>query len=136
MALGEAVSDRLAIGVGCRRACPAATIVALVTEACAGLDRANAHLFTLEAKQTEPGLHEAAALLGLSLAFLPLADLDAALPGVSIRSARVERAVGVASVAEAAALAGAGPGARLLVSRRMLAGATCAIARNMDDAPP
>ncbi|MCW6510641.1 cobalamin biosynthesis protein [Lichenifustis flavocetrariae] len=135
MALGETVSGRLAIGVGCRRECSAATIVALVTETCTGLDRTDARLFTLEAKHAEPGLHEAAALLDLPMIFLPLGALNAALPGVSIRSARVEQAVGVASVAEAAALAGAGAGARLLVSRRVSAGATCAIARSMDDDP-
>ena len=127
MALGEAVS-RLAIGVGCRRACSAAAVLAVVNEACSGLDLAGASLFTIEAKSHEGGLREAAAALGLPLAFLAADDLATAAERVSYRSARVIDAVGVPSVAEAAALAGAGPGSRLIVPRLANAKATCAVA--------
>ncbi|HTI02212.1 MAG TPA: cobalamin biosynthesis protein, partial [Acidisoma sp.] len=44
------------------------------------------------------------------------------------RSARAQREVGLASVAEAAALAGAGPGGRLVLARIAADGVTCALA--------
>lgn len=127
MALGAAVS-RLAIGVGCRRACPADAVVAVVREACAGFDLAGAGLFSIEAKRHEAGLRQAATTLGLPLAFLPATALADAAPRVSHRSPRVTAAMGVPSVAEAAALVGAGPGSRLVVPRRAHAMATCAVA--------
>ena len=127
MALGETVS-RFAIGVGCRRGGPAAAVLAVVKEACDGLDLTGAGLFTIEAKRHEGGLHEAAAALGLPLIFLPVDDLASAAGRVSYRSTRVADAVGVSSVAEAAALAGAGPGSRLVVPRLAHAAATCAVA--------
>ncbi|MBE7219935.1 MAG: cobalamin biosynthesis protein [Caulobacteraceae bacterium] len=127
MALGEAVT-RLAIGIGCRRLCPAAAVLDVVNEACAGLDLTGAGLFTIEAKRQEGGLREAAAALGLPLAFLPADDLATIAERVTYRSSRVADAVGVPSVAEAAALAGAGPGSRLIVPRLAHAAATCAVA--------
>ncbi|MEV4642710.1 cobalamin biosynthesis protein [Actinoplanes sp. NPDC049548] len=51
-----------------------------------------------------------------------------AMVAVPRPSARVAAAVGVPSVAEAAALAAAGPGARLLVPKEVLHGVTVAIA--------
>ena len=54
MALGEAVSLRVAIGVGCRRACPAEAIIAVIRAACAGEDIGGAGLFTAEIKRGEP----------------------------------------------------------------------------------
>jgi cobalt-precorrin 5A hydrolase len=41
---------------------------------------------------------------------------------------------GVASVAETAALAAAGPGARLVAARHIVGGATCALAASGDAA--
>ena len=85
-------------------------------------------LFTIEAKRDEAGLLEAAKQLGVPLTFLSAEALRAASANLTIRSARVEEAIGVPAVAEAAALIGAGPGARLVVSRLSEGGATCAIA--------
>ena len=130
MGRDEAVSPRLAVGVGCRKGCAAETIVALVRDALvrAGAAGSAPPLFTIEDKRGEPGLAEAAAELGLPLAFLPRQALAAAAEGCATRSERVQAMFGVPSVAEAAALAGAGPEARLLVPRLAARGATCAIA--------
>ncbi|MDX7950679.1 cobalamin biosynthesis protein [Lichenihabitans sp. Uapishka_5] len=125
----EPSGPRLFIGVGCRRDCDAEAIRAVINAACANLELADAAgLFTVEGKHREAGLHEAARTLGLSLGFLP-ADTLAAMAGrTTHRSARVLAATGTPSVAEAAALAAAGPGGRLLVPRLAHATATCAVA--------
>lgn len=130
MGRDEAVSHRLAIGLGCRKGCAPEAIVALVRDALAqaGVDGGEPGLFTVADKQGEPGLAEAAAMLELPLAFLPREALAACAEGCATRSPRVEAVFGVPSVAEAAALAGAGPGARLVLPRIAAAGATCAVA--------
>jgi cobalt-precorrin 5A hydrolase len=118
----------IAIGVGCRRCTPAAAIEALIREA---LDRTDARataLFTIEDKAGEAGLIEAAKRLGLSLTFLARDALRAQTPRVRTRSRRAEAEFGVPSVAEAAALAGAGANAALIVPRIAADGVTCAIA--------
>ncbi|WP_289016449.1 cobalamin biosynthesis protein [uncultured Methylobacterium sp.] len=55
---------------------------------------------------------------------------------VVTRSARIETARGIGSVAEAAALAAGGPEARLALPRITSAGATCALAAVADGAAP
>lgn len=123
------MTGRLAIGVGCRRGSSSQVIAALVEDARSAADPgATAALFTLADKRGEPGLHAAAAVLGLPLGFLSREALRAVMPDVVTRSAAAEARFGVASVAEAAALAGAGPGARLLGPRLARDGVTCAVA--------
>jgi cobalt-precorrin 5A hydrolase len=56
-------------------------------------------------------------------------DLSAAGPRVRTQSARSLAAHGVGSVAEAAALAAAGPGATLVLERVASTFVTCALAR-------
>ena len=120
----------LAIGVGCRRGCPADAIEALVRQALAGAPAVERlGLFTIQDKSADPGLLEAAARLGLDLVFLPAEALRAQEALLRTRSAAAQRRFGVASVAEAAALAGAGAHATLLGPRLAGAGATCALAR-------
>ncbi len=115
---GEAM---IVAGIGCRRGCPAAEIVALVQEA-GPVDLLAAPAW----KRHEPGLLEAARLLGLPVRFVADAGLAAAQSRCLTRSAIVARAVGFASVAEAAALAEAAT----LVRPRFGGGwATCALAR-------
>lgn len=87
-------------------------------------------IFSIESKRDEAGLCEAALLLGTRIVFLPLDALVARRGDVLTRSARVEAMLGVGSVAEAAALAGAGAGSVLLGPRVTGARVTCAIARN------
>jgi cobalt-precorrin 5A hydrolase len=118
----------VAIGVGCRKGCPAGAIEALVRQALAGVPGAPLGLFTLADKRGEAGLAEAADRLELSLTYLTREALRDREGDIQTRSERVESLFGVPSVAEAAALVGAGPGSVLIVPRIAEGGATCAIA--------
>jgi cobalt-precorrin 5A hydrolase len=125
----QAVTGPIAIGVGCRLGCSAEAIEGLVRQA---LERAPAvrrlGLFTIRDKAGEPGLIEAADRLGLDLMYIDRDALRDHAAAVQTPSARAESLFGVPSVAEAAALAGAGHGSVLLVPRIAGQGATCAIA--------
>ena len=131
---------RLAIGVGCRRGCADAAIAALVERAldAGAVSGGEPHaLFTTEHKRGEPGLPAAAERLGLPLYYLSDELLRAVQSRLATRSAAAERRFGIPSVAEAAALAGAGPHSVLVVPRISDNGATCAIAAAMTpEAPP
>ncbi|MBB3265615.1 cobalt-precorrin 5A hydrolase [Azospirillum sp. OGB3] len=123
----------IAAGIGCRADCPGDEIAGLVRAAFdeAALDEAVRRSVQLAApmrKRNEAGMAEAAQLLALPLRFVDDSALAAVQDRVRTRSARVEAAVGVASVAEAAALAAAGPGSTLLLPRRSTPRATCALA--------
>jgi cobalt-precorrin 5A hydrolase len=91
-------------------------------------DAAPLGLFTLADKSGEAGLSEAAGRLGLEIVYLTREALLARAEDIQVRSARAESLFGVPSVAEAAALAGAGPASVLIVPRLAEGGATCAIA--------
>ena len=129
MVLDQAVTTALSIGVGCRAGCPADEIAALVERAwgLAGRQQA-AQLFSVADKRGEVGLATAAATLGLPLAFLPRETLAAVAPQVATASPASRTRFALPSIAEAAALAGAGPGGRLIVARLATARATCAVA--------
>ncbi len=149
----------IAIGVGCRKGCPADAIEALVLQSLDKFyssfprrresivqqhggeeldsrlrgndgckDGAALGLFTLIDKKGEAGLTEAADRLGLSLFYLSRDALRDREADVQTHSALAESLFGVPSVAEAAALAGAGPGSTLAVPRIAEGGVTCAIA--------
>jgi cobalt-precorrin 5A hydrolase len=109
-------------GLGCRRGCTAAELVALIE----ATGEAPALLAAPHFKRGEAGLHGAAAALGVALTFVDDAALAAAQAGCLTRSAAAERATGHASIAEAAAIAAGG---RLLGPRIASANATCAVAR-------
>jgi cobalt-precorrin 5A hydrolase len=130
---------RLAIGIGCRKGCSGENIASLVRQALTLAARSDktvggtqaqqeSVMFTSEAKGGEPGVTEAAATLGMKLVFLPRAELEAASSRCATRSARVQRLIGLPSLAEAAALAGAGEGSRLVLERISGGGASCALA--------
>jgi cobalt-precorrin 5A hydrolase len=118
-------------GVGCRRGAPAPDIEAVIRAAIARAGIASdavTSIATIAAKRGEPGIHAAAAKLGVGVILVSQADLQAASERAETRSARVLALVGVASVAEAAALAAAGPSARLIGPRLVIGAATCALA--------
>ncbi len=120
----------VAIGIGCKSGCSSEAIVALVERAiaaasCAG---APATLFTHEAKKSEASLANAVKALGLPLVFLDFQVLRQASFRAAANSPRVMAMFGLPSIAEAAALAGAGPSSVLLVARMSDGGACCAIA--------
>ena len=124
------MSRFVAIGVGCRAGVSGEAIAALVRRALAesGAPAGERKIFTLAAKAEEKGLVEAARLVGVALTPLPLESLQAQATRVLTNSAIVQSRFGVPAVAEAAALAGAGAGGRLLGPRLAANGATCAIA--------
>ncbi|HEY1736375.1 MAG TPA: cobalamin biosynthesis protein [Methylovirgula sp.] len=120
----------IAIGIGCRSGTRKEVIILLIRDTLAreSLPVHGATLFTYEGKKNEAGLVAAAEALTLPLRFLSLEALRAVADKITIRSEAAQNALGLPSVAEAAALAGAGEGARLLVPRIKGEGATCAIA--------
>jgi cobalt-precorrin 5A hydrolase len=68
--------------------------------------------------------------MGVPLVVVPQDELEAAADRTATKSARVAAIAGVPSVAEAAALAAGGPGARLVASRVVIGQATCALAES------
>jgi len=122
-------------GVGCRKAAAAADVQAAIVAALAraGLAADALDLLaTSAAKGAEAGIAAAASAFGVPLVVVPGADLAAADARVVTRSERVIALTGVASVAEAAALAAGGPSARLIAPRVAVGAATCALAATGD----
>jgi cobalt-precorrin 5A hydrolase len=124
-------------GVGCRRGAPAPDIEAAIRAALArakiGADALDA-VATLAAKSGEAGIIAAARAFAVAIIAVAEADLLAAQQRVQTPSERVRALIGVASVAEAAALATAGPFSRLISPRVVVGTATCALAASMQ--PP
>jgi cobalt-precorrin 5A hydrolase len=126
---GEAM---IVAGLGFRRSAAAEEIVTLVELA---LNRAElargalAKLGTIEALADLPAFTEAARRLAVPTMAVGEQYLSAAGPRVRTQSARSLAARGVGSVAEAAALAAAGPGATLVLERIASTSVTCALAR-------
>jgi cobalt-precorrin 5A hydrolase len=120
----------LAVGIGCRSGVGGAVIADLVERALAACDRPGlpVAMFTVVDKAQESGIGEAAVSLGLALVHLPRAALAAVADKVATRSEKVVELFGVPSIAEGAALAGAGVGSRLVVERMADRGATVAVA--------
>ena len=113
-------------GLGFRNGCAADDIVRLVRAAQAQTGCIAGSLAAPGWKQGAPGLHAAAARLGLPIAFIDAAALIAVQPRCPTRSTVAERETGVASVAEGTALAASG--GRLLLARIAGGGAPCALA--------
>lgn len=116
----------LVLGVGSSSDAPAAEVQALVDDVLAGggfAPESVGAVATIDRRASSPGV----VALGLPvLSFTP--DRLAAVV-VPTPSAAVREAVGTDSVAEAAALLGAGPDAELVVPKRKNAVATVAVAR-------
>jgi cobalt-precorrin 5A hydrolase len=97
----------------------------------AGLQRANAIEATLHAsarKRESQPLAEAARILVMPLVFHDEADLRRRDGDVVSHSPRIAALAGVGSLAEAAALAGAGENSRLIVAKFSRDGVSCAVA--------
>jgi cobalt-precorrin 5A hydrolase len=126
----------IAIGIGCKSGVTADDVITLIEE---GLSRVEgetiAGLFTVASKSHEPGLAEAATSLSLPLLFLPEIALKSVACRTETRSERVVALFGVPSIAETAALVGAGEGSTLIVPRMSRGGVTCAIAKSAGDTP-
>ncbi|MGR3484854.1 MAG: precorrin-3B C(17)-methyltransferase [Paracoccaceae bacterium] len=117
------------LGLGCARGCDAAELSALAHEvlAQAGVaPGAVVALHTVDLKADEGAMNALARDLDRPLRLFDaetLAAVDVPNPSDVVRAE-----VGTPSVAEAAALSGAGPGARLVVPKRKSANATAALA--------
>ena len=121
----------MAIGIGCKTGTKAEAIIALIESALSRVERDQiAGLFTIAEKVNEVGLHEAAARLSLPLMFLPESSVKNVACKTETRSERVVQLFGLPSVAETAALAGAGDGATLILPRISEGGVTCANAQS------
>lgn len=114
----------LIAGFGCRKGVSVAQVRAAYEAA--GVEASE--LATSHVKAAEPALVAFAAALGLPLRAVPQEALAAA-PAVTVSQASLREA-GVPSVAECAALAAAGPGARLIVPRVVVGPVTCAVAQS------
>jgi cobalt-precorrin 5A hydrolase len=131
MARHQAVNGRIvAIGIGCRAGASAANIVALVqrTLSDARLAGETAELFSIDTKRDETGLIKAARLLAMPITFLSREALAARAADAVTRSDRIAALHDLPSIAETAALAGAGPASRLVVPRISAGAVTCAVA--------
>lgn len=134
----QPVITELVLGVGMRPGAPEQAVRALLGRIVArhrpdldDLDVAAAEVVTLDRRAGEPGLLAAVAPR------VPrgFATADLAAVAVPAPSDRVARATGTPSVAEAAALLAAGPGATLLVPRTVGDGVTAALARRATGTP-
>ena len=115
-------------GFGCRVGATSAEFVAVLHAAeAACASRADA-IAAPEFKRAEAGITQASTQLGLDLHWINEADLRAMAHLCPTQSEAALRETGHASVAEAAALAAAGPGAKLIQPRIAHPTATCAMA--------
>ncbi len=127
---------RIAVGLGCDRGTPLATVQAALEQALDSASLGPSHvqlLATIDAKADEPAFQQLAERFGWPLRFYP-AHVLAEVP-VPNPSATVQRHMGTPSVSEAAALLAAGASMdALLVEKHKLRGpcgrnATVSLAR-------
>jgi cobalt-precorrin 5A hydrolase len=137
MDLGQTL---MVAGIGCRSGVSAeevesALVAALVVVLAPSppARRTLSLIATPAAKGHEPGIIAAAAARGIPLVLIAQSDLEAANPRTLTHSEHAMIVMNVHSVAEAAALAGAGPTSRLLGPRIAVGPVTCALANAMAD---
>lgn len=121
------------VGIGCRRGTLAAEIRQAIETVCEkhGIDqRAIARVASIDIKQEESGLIEAAAALDADIVFFTAAELAALdRPGNSF----VAETVGTPAVCEPAALLAAGENAMLVSGKETIGRVTVALAVESDD---
>jgi cobalt-precorrin 5A hydrolase len=123
--------NMIVAGVGCKRGAAALEIETAIRAALARAGVATSALdvvATIAAKSAEAGIKVAAENLGVAVMLLSETELQAASDRTETHSERVLALMGVPSVAETAALAAAGPNARLIAPRLIIGAATCALA--------
>lgn len=120
------------IGIGHETGADPAVALALVQQCCrqAGLAPDEvATIASLDSKTADGIVAGIARHFGWAVQYFTAAALEAETPRLANPSDAVFRAVGCHGVAEAAALAAAGPHASLIVPKTATGGITCAIAR-------
>lgn len=119
------------LGLGCERGCDPAELFALaeqvITTAGSDISRL-AGVFTIDQRINEPAIVYVATRLAVPLCVFDAAKLEAETPRLLNPSAQVFALVGCHGVAEAAALAGAGSKAHLIIGKTKSAHATAALA--------
>ena len=118
-------------GIGCRKAILAAQVESAIATALRHSQIEADRLSVIAvpaAKGTEAGIVAAAAARGVLLVLITQDALEEADLRTVTRSARSMDTLNVQSVAEAAALAAAGPNSRLLAPRVAVGPVTCALA--------
>jgi len=129
----------IAAGIGCKRGASASDIEGAIRTALAraqiGADALDV-VATIETKGAEAGIRAAAKKFGVSLLVIPALELAGVGDRVETRSERVTALAGVGSVAEAAALAAAGPASKLIARRLIVGAATCALAASPPESAP
>ncbi len=122
----------LAIGIGCERHASQSEIVTLIGNVLQQHNLAAdsiACIASIDIKSDEAAIHAAARHFNTPTRFFTASELNAENSRLKNPSDIVAREVGTPGVAEAAALAAAGPDAELLVEKTRSTRATCAIAR-------
>lgn len=118
---------RLVLGLGCERGTPPAELIDLAVSVLAR-PAAVAFVATVDARAGEPAMHAVARYFSAPLVTFPAARLEAETPRLANPSDIVFAHAGCHGVAEAAALAQAGAGGRLVVEKTKSAHATAAVA--------
>ncbi len=122
----------LVMGLGCERNASASEIIALAEQVLTTRNLAPASLAaiaSLDLKSDEAAIHAAAKHFNVPARFFTAEDLAKETPRLKNPSEIVAKEVGTPGVAEAAALAAAGPDSELIVEKTRSLRATCAIAR-------
>ena len=123
----DAGRPSLVLGLGCERGTPPAELVELALSVVVRPEEV-AFVATLDMRAGEPAVHAVARHFAVPLVTFPAARLEAETPRLANPSAVVFAHAGCHGVAEAAALAQAGAGGRLVVEKTKSAHATVAIA--------
>lgn len=119
------------LGLGCERGCGDRELLSLaesVLHDAGEISGALVGIYTIEQRRHEPAILYIAEQLGLPIGCFSAEQLEAQTPRLLNPSERVFALVGCHGVAEAAALAGAGPAGRLIVGKTKSAHATAALA--------
>ncbi|WP_411036663.1 cobalamin biosynthesis protein [Shinella sp. BYT-45] len=119
----------LVVGLGCERGTPPAELVGLAASVVARPGDV-AFVATLDVRAGEPAMHAVARHFSVPLVTFPAARLEAETPRLANPSDLVFAHAGCHGVAEAAALAQAGAGGRLVVEKTKSAHATVAVAES------
>lgn len=129
----------LAVGVGCERGTSPEELSDLVRKTLQQFDLAPgavACVASIDLKMDEPAINAVGDMLGVPTRFFAAERLACEESRLATPSAYVRAAVGVAGVAEAAALACVGADGRLLVAKQKSRRATCAVALASADIDP
>lgn len=123
---------RYTLGLGCERGCDPAELRGLAESVlgAGGIKPGDlAGIFSLDARAGEPAMVALAALWQLPFICFDAVTLEKETPRLAHPSRRVFELTGSHGVAEAAALAAAGPDSELVVGKTKSAHATAALAR-------